>query len=109
LIGAQLVSLFAHALSSGHLPVSVNLGIIYTDCLPILVFFLSFSFKEKKRTMYPQPGAPMAPPQKPETFMLSTEAQQSLPHDAQVALQQVDNCMSLDGSPVSRLRIDSSQ
>ncbi|KAJ6001913.1 hypothetical protein N7499_002219 [Penicillium canescens] len=41
--------------------------------------------------MYPQPGAPMAPPQKPETFMLSTEAQQSLPHDAQVALQQVDN------------------
>ncbi|KAJ5574015.1 uncharacterized protein N7459_008442 [Penicillium hispanicum] len=41
--------------------------------------------------MYSQPGAPMAPPQKPETFMLSTEAQQSLPHDAQVALQQVDN------------------
>lgn len=41
--------------------------------------------------MYPQHGAPMAPPQKPETFMLSTEAQQSLPHDAQVALQQVDN------------------
>ncbi|KAJ5360156.1 hypothetical protein N7517_009347 [Penicillium concentricum] len=43
--------------------------------------------------MYPQPGAPisMAPPQKPETFMLSTEAQRSLPHDAQVALQQVDN------------------
>lgn len=33
----------------------------------------------------------MAPPQKPETFMLSTEAQQRLPHDAQVALQQVDN------------------
>lgn len=43
--------------------------------------------------MYSQPGAPMAPPQKPETFMLSTEAQQSLPHDAQVALQQVDNRM----------------
>ncbi|KAJ5104990.1 hypothetical protein NUU61_002337 [Penicillium alfredii] len=41
--------------------------------------------------MYPQPGAPMPPPQKPETFMLSQEAQQSLPHDAQVALQQVDN------------------
>ncbi|KAJ5562544.1 hypothetical protein N7535_003007 [Penicillium sp. DV-2018c] len=43
--------------------------------------------------MYSQPGAPisMAPPQKPETFMLSTEAQRSLPHDAQVALQQVDN------------------
>ncbi|KAK0630777.1 STE like transcription factor-domain-containing protein [Bombardia bombarda] len=31
------------------------------------------------------------PPQKPETFMLSTEAQQALPQDAQVALQQVDN------------------
>jgi hypothetical protein len=41
--------------------------------------------------MYPQQGAPMAPPQKPETFMLSNEAQQSLPQDAQVALQQVDN------------------
>lgn len=37
--------------------------------------------------MYPV----MAPPQKPETFMLSSEAQQSLPQDAQVALQQVDN------------------
>ncbi len=34
-------------------------------------------------------------PQKPETFMLSTEAQQALPHDAQVALQQVDNCRLL--------------
>ena len=42
--------------------------------------------------MYPSHGAPMAPPQKPETFMLSNEAQQSLPQDAQVALQQVDNC-----------------
>lgn len=30
-------------------------------------------------------------PQKPETFMLSSEAQQALPQDAQVALQQVDN------------------
>ncbi|KUI54350.1 Transcription factor steA [Cytospora mali] len=40
--------------------------------------------------MYSQAGA-MAAPQKPETFMLSTEAQQALPHDAQVALQQVDN------------------
>lgn len=39
--------------------------------------------------MYTQ-HAGMAP-QKPETFMLSTEAQQALPHDAQVALQQVDN------------------
>ena len=36
----------------------------------------------------------MAPPQKPETFMLSDAAQQSLPQDAQVALQQVDNCKS---------------
>ncbi|KAI4131136.1 MAG: hypothetical protein LQ347_003102 [Umbilicaria vellea] len=33
----------------------------------------------------------MAPPQKPETFMLSSEAQESLPQDAQVALNQVDN------------------
>jgi hypothetical protein len=51
----------------------------------------------KKIKMYPQPSGqiPMAPPQKPETFMLSTEAQRSLPHDAQVALQQVDNRMSL--------------
>lgn len=37
------------------------------------------------------PAAAMPPPQKPETFMLSNEAQQSLPQDAQVALQQVDN------------------
>lgn len=41
--------------------------------------------------MYPQPGATMPPPQKPETFMLSEAAQSSLPQDAQVALQQVDN------------------
>ncbi|KAI0180893.1 Ste12-like transcription factor [Hypoxylon sp. FL1284] len=42
--------------------------------------------------MYSQQAAMAAPaPQKPETFMLSTEAQQALPHDAQVALQQVDN------------------
>lgn len=33
--------------------------------------------------------------QKPETFMLSTEAQQSLPQEVQVALQQVDNCKRL--------------
>lgn len=44
-------------------------------------------------TMYSQHAA-MAP-QKPETFMLSTEAQQALPQDAQVALQQVDNRMFL--------------
>ncbi|KAI1326003.1 STE like transcription factor [Xylariaceae sp. FL0255] len=42
--------------------------------------------------MYSQSAAMAAQaPQKPETFMLSTEAQQALPHDAQVALQQVDN------------------
>ncbi|KAK4216116.1 transcription factor steA 2 [Rhypophila decipiens] len=41
--------------------------------------------------MYSQHAAMAAAPQKPETFMLSTEAQQALPHDAQVALQQVDN------------------
>lgn len=41
--------------------------------------------------MYPSQHSAMAAPQKPETFMLSTEAQQALPHDAQVALQQVDN------------------
>lgn len=41
--------------------------------------------------MYPSQHNAMAPPQKPETFMLSAEAQQSLPQDAQVALQQVDN------------------
>jgi GDP-D-mannose dehydratase len=40
--------------------------------------------------MYSQ-SASMASQQKPETFMLSTEAQRALPHDAQVALQQVDN------------------
>lgn len=42
--------------------------------------------------MFSQSNASMAPPQKPETFMLSDAAQQSLPQDAQVALQQVDNC-----------------
>ena len=41
----------------------------------------------------------MAPPQKPETFMLSNEAQQSLPQDAQVALQQVDNCKMVLSAP----------
>ncbi|PHH54671.1 Transcription factor steA [Ceratocystis fimbriata CBS 114723] len=40
--------------------------------------------------MYYQNGT-MVVPQKPETFMLSQEAQQALPADAQVALQQVDN------------------
>lgn len=52
----------------------------------------------------------MAQPQKPETFMLSNEAQQSLPQDAQVALQQVDNLKyflisaPVDWSPESLIR-----
>ncbi|KAL9101720.1 MAG: hypothetical protein Q9163_003042 [Psora crenata] len=51
---------------------------------------------EVTSTMYSQNNnAAMAPPQKPETFMLSDAAQQNLPHDAQVALQQVDNRESL--------------
>jgi transcription factor STE12 len=43
--------------------------------------------------MYTQQNAAAmaAAQQKPETFMLSNEAQQALPQDAQVALQQVDN------------------
>ena len=41
--------------------------------------------------MYSQQNAAMSVNQKPETFMLTPEAQQALPHDAQVALQQVDN------------------
>nr|AAK21854.1 homeodomain transcription factor StlA [Talaromyces marneffei]ABH09729.1 STE12-like protein [Talaromyces marneffei] len=50
--------------------------------------------------MYPQHGAVMAPPQKPETFMLSSEAQQSLPQDAQVALQQFPVKYFLISAPV---------
>ena len=52
----------------------------------------------------------MPQPQKPETFMLSNEAQQSLPQDAQVALQQVDNLKyflisaPVDWSPDSLIR-----
>ena len=52
----------------------------------------------------------MPQPQKPETFMLSNEAQQSLPQDAQVALQQVDNLKyflisaPVDWSPESLIR-----
>jgi transcription factor STE12 len=58
--------------------------------------------------MYSQHHATMAPPQKPETFMLSSEAQQSLPQDAQVALQQVDNCKSsLSSMLILALIIDS--
>lgn len=49
--------------------------------------------------MYTQNNnAAMAPPQKPETFMLSDTAQQNLPQDARVALQQVDNRKSLSMS-----------
>jgi transcription factor STE12 len=60
--------------------------------------------------MFPTSGAPMPQPQKPETFMLSSEAQQSLPQDAQVALQQVDNLKyflisaPVDWSPESLIR-----
>jgi transcription factor STE12 len=60
--------------------------------------------------MFPSSGAPIAQPQKPETFMLSNEAQQSLPQDAQVALQQVDNLKyflisaPVDWSPESLIR-----
>jgi hypothetical protein len=44
--------------------------------------------------------------------MLSTEAQQSLPHDAQVALQQVDNrtsCHCFDELVNSRTLVDTIQ
>lgn len=55
--------------------------------------------------MYSQSSSAMAPPQKPETFMLSDAEQQSLPQDAQVALQQVDNreCHPLRRSPIFHL------
>jgi transcription factor STE12 len=48
--------------------------------------------------MYAAPQHPsMLPPQQrpvaPETFLLDQDAQQSLPADSVVALQQVDNCM----------------
>lgn len=70
----------------------------YQVVFSLVLTIYTVRFTEKYK-MYPQPGAsiPMAPPQKPETFMLSTEAQRSLPHDAQVALQQVDNRTSLGG------------
>lgn len=45
--------------------------------------------------MYSHAHATMAPPQRsvaPETFLLAEDAQQSLPPEAIVALQQVDNC-----------------
>ena len=49
-----------------------------------------------QRSMYSNPHAAMPPPQSrsvaPETFLLDQDAQQSLPPDSIVALQQVDNC-----------------
>jgi hypothetical protein len=46
--------------------------------------------------MYSNSHATMPPPQArsvaPETFLLDQDAQQSLPPEAIVALQQVDNC-----------------
>jgi transcription factor STE12 len=38
---------------------------------------------------------PQQRPVAPETFLLDQDAQQSLPADSVVALQQVDNCMYL--------------
>jgi hypothetical protein len=57
--------------------------------------------------MYPNPHhAQMPPPQArsvaPETFLLDQDAQQSLPPDSVVALQQVDNRMC---TPDLRLRL----
>jgi hypothetical protein len=52
-----------------------------------------------QRSMYSNPHGAMPPPQSrsvaPETFLLDQDAQQSLPPDSIVALQQVDNRMSL--------------
>ena len=48
-----------------------------------------------QRSMYSNPHGAMPPPQSrsvaPETFLLDQDAQQSLPPDSIVALQQVDN------------------
>jgi hypothetical protein len=50
------------------------------------------------RNMYSNAHAAMPPPQSrsvaPETFLLDQEAQNSLPPESIVALQQVDNCAS---------------
>jgi hypothetical protein len=52
-----------------------------------------------QRSMYSSQHAQMPPPQSrsvaPETFLLDQDAQQSLPPDSIVALQQVDNCKHL--------------
>jgi transcription factor STE12 len=58
-------------------------------------------------SMYPNPHhAQMPPPQArsvaPETFLLDQDAQQSLPPDSIVALQQVDNRTCITMAPVSR-------
>jgi hypothetical protein len=84
-------------LSHGFLSFILSLFLASFIYLPFPACVLIDRFFSKPcGTMYPHPGAPMPPPptQKPETFMLSQEAQNSLPHDAQVALQQVDNCTS---------------
>lgn len=77
--------------------------------LPLLIYLVIFlrsaltaSYIRAREKMYPQHGHPMPPPQKPETFMLSTEAQHNLPHDAQVALQQVDNRMTSQRLPFAK-------
>jgi hypothetical protein len=49
-----------------------------------------------QRSMYPNPHHQQMPPPQarsvaPETFLLDQDAQQSLPPDSVVALQQVDN------------------
>lgn len=53
--------------------------------------------------MYPNPHTAMPSAQSrtvaPETFLLDHDAQQSLPPDAIVALQQVDNCKSINALP----------
>ena len=57
--------------------------------------------------LYCQQHAAMPPPEKPETFMLSNEAIQSLPHDAQVALDQVEKRKSKRGDQSSSRGTDS--
>jgi hypothetical protein len=61
--------------------------------------------------MYSSAHAAMPPPQSrsvaPETFLLDQDAQQSLPPDSIVALQQVDNRTSLRLTPMrSRICLD---
>lgn len=69
-----------------------------------------------QRNMYSNAHAAMPPPQSrsvaPETFLLDQDAQQSLPPDSIVALQQVDNRTCLihvpnPVAPLSRQSVDS--